>query len=77
MDFPLPRTTERLEFLVESPNELQGAEICGFLSSESGPMRASESVDAELKRRRAAVGAVEPRLADYPKLSERLFPDKS
>jgi hypothetical protein len=77
LDFPLPRTPERLELLVESPNELHGAEICGFLSSQSGPMHASESVDAELKRRRAAVGAVEPRLEDYPKLIERLFPDKS
>jgi hypothetical protein len=77
LGLPVPRTPERIELLVNAPNELHGAEVCGFLSSEDGPMQSCKAVNAELERRREAISAVQPRLEDYPKLNELLFSARS
>jgi len=72
LEFPVPRGPERIDLLVNAPNELHGAEIVGFLTSDSGPTASEGPVAAELQRRREALGAVEPRPDDYPHLSELL-----
>jgi len=76
LEFPVPRTPERIGLLVDAPNELHGAEIVGFLTSDRGGAELHASVNAELQRRREALGATEPRLEDYPNLRELLFPGK-
>jgi hypothetical protein len=72
LEFPVPRTPERIELLLNAPNELHGAEILGFLTSDRGGAELHASVNAELQRRREALGATEPRLEDYPNLSDLL-----
>jgi hypothetical protein len=73
LEFPVPRTPERVDLLVNTSNELHGAE-----SSASSPQvqeaDVHASVNAELQRRREAPGATERRLEEYPNLSELRFP---